>query len=129
MRLMRGAAPATFEGTYYQLRDCDALPKRAAGRPPIVLGGGGEKRTLKLVAKYAAEWSAPGLTPEAFRRKLGVLAEQCASVCRDPATVRHSMLSMGPIGATQVDIEVPRNYRLSARHLRRGCRSRNTARR
>ena len=102
---MWGPGPANFEGTYYQLRDCDALPKPAEGRPPIVLGGGGEKRTLQLVAKYAAEWSAPGLTPEAFRRKLGVLAEHCASVGRDPATVRHSMLSMGPVGATQADIE------------------------
>ena len=102
---MWGPGPANFEGTYYQLRDCDALPKPAEGRPPIVLGGGGEKRTLQLAAKYAAEWSAPGLTPEAFRRKLGVLAEHCASVGRDPATVRHSMLSMGPVGATQADIE------------------------
>lgn len=105
MRAMWGPGPASFAGRYYQLEGVDALPKPAAGRPPIMIGGGGEQRTLGLAAKYAAEWSAPGLMPEAFKRKLEILAGHCDRVGRDPATIRHSMLSMGPIGATQEAIE------------------------
>jgi F420-dependent oxidoreductase-like protein len=105
MRAMWAPGPASFQGQYYRLRDAEALPKPGAGRPPILIGGGGEQRTLRLAAKYAQEWSGPGLAPAEFRRKLDVLAGHCEQVGRDPATIRHSMLSMGPIGATEADID------------------------
>lgn len=105
MQAMWGPGPASFNGTYYRLQEADTLPKPAPGRPPILIGGGGERRTLALAAKYAHEWSGPGLAPAEFKRKLDVLAEHCGREGRDPSTIRHSMLSMGPIGATQADID------------------------
>ena len=105
MRAMWGEGPASFAGRYYQLTDAQTLPKPAAGRPPILIGGTGEKRTLLAVAKYAAEWNSVDLTPEAFRHKNEVLAAHCAAVGRDPADVRRSMTTIGFVGATDADVE------------------------
>ena len=105
MRAMWGEGPATFEGDYYRLREADALPKPAAGRPPVLIGGTGEKRTLRLVAQYADEWNSVDLTPDAFRHKNEVLAAHCADVGRDPATVRRSMTTIGFVGATDAEVE------------------------
>ena len=105
MKLMWSEGPATFTGRYYHLDGANSLPKPVAGRPPILIGGGGERRTLRLVAEYAGEWNAPSLTPESFRRKREVLDGHCQAVGRDPSTIRRSMLSLGPIGATQVEVD------------------------
>ncbi len=105
MKLLWADGPAKFSGQFYQLDGADALPKPSAGRPPIVIGGGGERRTLRLVAKYANEWNAPMLAPDAYRAKRAVLAKHCAAVDRDPATIWYSMLSVGPIGGTPSEID------------------------
>ena len=54
----------SFSGRYYQLRDVNCLPKPAAGRPDLLIGGAGERRTLRLVAEHANEWNAVNLGPE-----------------------------------------------------------------
>jgi len=105
MRAMWGKGPASFSGRYYRLDGVDTQPKPAAGRPWIVIGGGGEKRTLKLAAQYAAEWSGSTLPPADLRHKLDVLAAHCDAAGRDPATVYRSVLSMGPIGAAEKEID------------------------
>ena len=106
MKLLWADGPAKFSGKFYQLDGADALPKPSAGRPPIVIGGGGERRTLNLVAKYANEWNAPTLSPDAYRAKRSVLAKHCEAVDRDPATIWDSMVSVGPIGATLAEIDI-----------------------
>ncbi len=74
--------PATYEGEYYQIRDAYLSPKPAP-LPPIMVGGGGERKTLRIVAKHA-DWCNPGGgTPEAFRHKLDVLRGHCAEVGTD----------------------------------------------
>src|SRR2546423_1713132 len=60
-------------------------------RPPIVIGGGGEKRTLRIAARYADQWNAPGATPEVLRHKIDVLHGHCADVGRDPAEIEISV--------------------------------------
>lgn len=105
MKLMWADAPASFSGRYYQLDGANSLPKPAAGRPPIVIGGSGERRTLRLVASYADEWNSGGLTLGDYQRKLGILDDHCAVVGRDPASIRHSKISLGPIGATQAEVD------------------------
>lgn len=91
---------ATFEGKYYQLAGANLLPKPAAGRPPILIGGGGEKRTLKLVAQYAAEWNSVNATPEVYAHKIEVLTQHCEKIGRDPKTIRKSMMNFGMMGPT-----------------------------
>ena len=105
MKAMWGEGPASFDGDYYTLDEVDSLPKPAAGRPPVLIGGAGEKRTLRLVAQYADEWNSVDLTPDALRHKNEVLAAHCADVGRDPATIRRSMTTIGFVGATDEEVE------------------------
>ena len=105
MRAMWGEGPTSFEGDYYRLDQVQTLPKPAAGRPPVLIGGAGEKRTLRLVAQYADEWNSVDLAPDAFRHKNEVLAAHCAGVGRDPATIRRSMTTIGFVGATDEEVE------------------------
>jgi alkanesulfonate monooxygenase SsuD/methylene tetrahydromethanopterin reductase-like flavin-dependent oxidoreductase (luciferase family) len=105
MRALWSGGPVTHQGRYYRLEGADCRPRPAPTRPRVLIGGGGERRTLALVAKHAGEWSAPGLSPGQLRHKRAVLAGHCSAIGRDPAEIRISMLSMGPIGATQADID------------------------
>ncbi|MGF6886840.1 F420-dependent oxidoreductase-like protein [Nocardia sp. GAS34] len=81
-----------FDGKYYQLKAARNEPKGPQRpHPPIVIGGGGEKRTLRITARYAQHWNFPGGTPEEFARKRDVLAAHCADIGRDPAEITHSV--------------------------------------
>jgi F420-dependent oxidoreductase-like protein len=78
----------TFNGKYYQLKDARNEPKGPQRpHPPIVIGGGGEQRTLRTAAKYAQHWNFTGGTPEAFAHKREVLLQHCADVGRDPKEI------------------------------------------
>lgn len=96
---------ASFEGKYYQLNGANLLPKPASGRPPILIGGGGEKRTLKLVAQYAAEWNSVNATPEVYAHKIEVLTQHCEKIGRDPKSIRKSMMNFGMMGPTKAHME------------------------
>ena len=80
---------SSFDGTYYQLRDAPLSPKPVQQPLPLLVGGGGERRTLRIAARYADEWNCWG-TPEILAHKVGVLEQHCADVGRDPATIRRS---------------------------------------
>ncbi|HUI27678.1 MAG TPA: TIGR03560 family F420-dependent LLM class oxidoreductase [Candidatus Kryptonia bacterium] len=85
--------PATFEGKHYRITDavCEPVPLQQP-RPPITIGGGGEKLLLRAVARHADVWNYfPGPLPE-YERKLNVLREHCQRLGRDPATMQQSLL-------------------------------------
>ena len=105
MQAMWGEGPASFEGRYYRLDEADSLPKPAAGRPTVLIAGGGEKRTLPLVAKYAHEWNSVDLPPDVYRHKCELLAGYCDEIGRDPGEIRHTMMTMGLIGTTPAELE------------------------
>lgn len=105
MRAMWSDGPANFDGRFYQLKDATSLPKPAAGRPPIMIGGGGERRTLRIVAEHADEWNAVSLTVDQYRHKTEVLEKHCQDVGRDPATIRRSVDIFAIIGPSQSIIE------------------------
>lgn len=78
----------SFDGRYYQLKDARNEPKGPQRpHPPICIGGSGEKRTLRITAKYAQHWNFAGGSPEEFARKRDVLAAHCADIGRDPAEI------------------------------------------
>jgi F420-dependent oxidoreductase-like protein len=77
----------TFKGKYYAVTEAPLAPKPLQAHLPILIGGGGEQRTLRTVARYADEWNSGG-PPEVYRQKLQVLAEHCEKAGRDPRTVR-----------------------------------------
>jgi probable F420-dependent oxidoreductase len=64
-------------------------PPPVRGRLPILVGGGGVKRTLRLVARHADIWHAFG-SPDVFREKNAILDEHCAAEGRDPAAIERS---------------------------------------
>ena len=90
--------PSDYHGRYYQLNGADCQPIPEAGRPPILIGGAGERRTIPLAARYAAEWNCVALTPEAYSQKRDVLARACEAVDRDPDEIEHSMMMFHAVG-------------------------------
>jgi F420-dependent oxidoreductase-like protein len=82
LRLLLDEPVATFAGKYYSLTDAVAEPKPVQKRLPLLIGGGGEQKTLRTVAKYADYWHGHG-PPDVIRHKLEVLAAHCADVGRD----------------------------------------------
>ena len=83
----------TFTGSYYQLVDALLIPKPVQQpRPPICIGGQGEQRTLRAVARWADHWNAPALDAETFARKLEVLHRHCADIGRDLSSITVSNL-------------------------------------
>ena len=80
-----------FQGKHYRLRAARCEPKPVQRpHPPICIGGNGEKRTLRAVARYAQHWNSPWTTPEELAHKREVLAGHCAQIDRDPSEIMTS---------------------------------------
>ena len=79
----------TFEGEHYRLRDAPCEPKPVQAALPLLVGGGGEKRTMRIAARYADEWNVWGL-PDVLARKGEVLERHCGDVGRDPGEIARS---------------------------------------
>lgn len=81
----------TFQGRYYRLDQPPYNPPNVQQpHPPILVGGGGERRTLRTAAKYADAANVMG-TPEEVRHKWEVLERHCREVGRDPAAIRRTI--------------------------------------
>ena len=110
LRLLLDEPVASFTGKHYVLTDAVAEPKPVQKRLPILIGGGGEQKTLRTVAKYADYWHGHG-TPEVIRHKLDVLARHCADVGRDvteitPLTsVRPDLVLRDTVGDVEAQLE------------------------
>ncbi len=90
---------ANYQGKYYSLKDAVCEPKpRQKPHPPIIVGGGGEKYTLKVAAKYADRFDW-GFLPsiEAYRRKLSILHRNCETIGRDFHQIEQSCWPSGQI--------------------------------
>jgi F420-dependent oxidoreductase-like protein len=79
----------SFEGRYYQVRNAPLAPKPVQARLPVLVGGGGEKVTMRIAARFADEWNIWG-TPETLLRKVKVLDAHCEEAGRDPAEIKRS---------------------------------------
>jgi alkanesulfonate monooxygenase SsuD/methylene tetrahydromethanopterin reductase-like flavin-dependent oxidoreductase (luciferase family) len=87
--LLRGEAVTTAPGGHYnfaQLRHAP-LPWNGPGRLPILIGGGGERRTIPIAARFADIWHHRG-SVDHLARKVDILVAACAAVGRDPATIQ-----------------------------------------
>jgi len=90
-----------FEGNHYTVRNMPIVPGPAQRpRPPIVVGGVGEKYTLPLVARYADVWNVPTYALGELDHKLSVLRTHCDAIGRDPASI---MLSIEAVMALAPD--------------------------
>jgi F420-dependent oxidoreductase-like protein len=94
----------TFEGTHYRLTNARCEPKPIQRpHPPLCIGGGGERRTLRAVARYAQHWNFPGGGVGVFEQKREVLAAHCADIGRDAAEITTSthlrLPTLGDLGS------------------------------
>jgi len=80
----------THAGEWFSAVDARNDPPPVQERLPIVIGGSGEKRTLRIVAQYADIWNADQDDPESFRRRNGILDEHCRAVGRDPGSIERT---------------------------------------
>lgn len=99
-RQMWSGDDGPYTGTHYRLNEtiCEPQPIR---RPPILIGGDGEKKTLRLVAQYADVWNSMSNDVGELEHKIEVLNRHCEAVGRDPGEVRKT--SGGLAGADPFD--------------------------
>ncbi len=96
-QLIRSEEPVDFKGRYYQL-DQARLSPASHGKPiPIMVGGTGEKRTLRTLARYGDimnldGWAGGGMALEYYRHKASVLEKHCEAADRDPAEIKRTLL-------------------------------------
>ena len=92
IRSLRSEPRTDFDGARYSLVDAPLEPK-PVGKLPILIGGGGEKKTLRMVAQYADEWNVWS-DPEIMAAKSAVLDRHCDAVGRDPKEIERSAVAL-----------------------------------
>ena len=84
---------ATFTGEFYAVREARNSPRPVRGTVPVLVAGGGERRTLDLVARYGDACNVFAGDPAMVRHKFGVLDGHCARVGRDPAEITRTVFA------------------------------------
>jgi alkanesulfonate monooxygenase SsuD/methylene tetrahydromethanopterin reductase-like flavin-dependent oxidoreductase (luciferase family) len=111
VRGMFAAERSTFEGRHYRVVDAINVPRPIqAGGPRILVGGGGEQRTLRIAARHAdlTHWFPLGM--DALRRKSDLLDGYCEAIGRDPAAIERTMATPVVVGATAAEAEALREW-------------------
>ena len=104
VKALWGDGPASFEGKHFRLREAICYPKPVQRPLPVLVGGSGERRTLRIVAEHADEWNGVGVDLDGYRQKREVLERHCAEVGRDPSTIRHSQMTGFLIGGDEASL-------------------------
>jgi alkanesulfonate monooxygenase len=95
----------SFDGTHYQLKDSPALPKPVQQpRPPIIMGGGGPKRTPRLAATYADEFNLPFSSLDDTEAQFGRVRAACEAQGRDPSSLGLSAAQVVCCGADEGEV-------------------------
>jgi len=104
MKALWSGTPASFAGRYYQLAEavCEPIPRP---QPILMIGGDGEKLTLRAVAEYADWWNSVMRPTDVLRHKLSVLEDHCRAVGRDPATLRKTITQTVYLARSKAEAE------------------------
>jgi alkanesulfonate monooxygenase SsuD/methylene tetrahydromethanopterin reductase-like flavin-dependent oxidoreductase (luciferase family) len=100
--LWRGT-PVTLEQPYVALHEAQSFPLPTGAR--LIVGGRGERRTMRVAAELADEWNVTRVTVDEYPRKLEVLAGHCRAVGRDPATIQLSLMAPIVVGRTRAEVQ------------------------
>jgi F420-dependent oxidoreductase-like protein len=92
-RAMFETEQTTFAGKFYTAKDAYNSPRPVRGSIPVLVGGGGEKRTLDLVARYGDACNVVAGSPADVRHKFDVLAAHCERIGRDPAEIAKTLFA------------------------------------
>jgi F420-dependent oxidoreductase-like protein len=107
---------ANFDGRFYSLNKATLEPKPVQKPLPLMIGGGGEKVTLKITAKYADEWNVWG-DPNILQHKMSVLDAHCATVGRDPKNIQRSAVALLFMSDDAGYLEKMRNAGIAQPHI------------
>jgi len=94
-----------FDGEHFQLINSPALPKPVQSPVPIIIGGGGPKRTPALAARYASEFNLPFSSQSAFVQQCDRVKAACDDIGRDPNSLVYSTALIVCVGKTDADIK------------------------
>jgi len=89
LRSLLSERRTTFDGAYYQLHDAPNQPAPVNANLPLLIGGAGERRTMRIAAQHADHWNCWS-TPDLLAQKMTVLRAHCEAVGRDPADIHVS---------------------------------------
>ncbi len=106
----------SFEGRFYVLEEAPMAPKPVQARLPLLIGGSGEKVTLRIAARWADEWNTWG-TPDVLAAKGAVLDRHCAAIGRDPSTIHRSAQVVVNLDGTGTPFSRPPSVEVSAGEL------------
>jgi len=95
----------SFEGAHYRLTDAPALPKPLQPRLPVIVGGGGPKRTPDLAARFASEFNIGFRSEQESAEKFDGVRAACERVGRDPASLKLSVALPTLAGASASDLD------------------------
>jgi F420-dependent oxidoreductase-like protein len=105
VKLLWSGETVNFDGQYYQLRNAQMRPTPSRpGGVPLMIGGGGEKRTLRLVARYADEWNVTSMPVDEYPAKVEVLRRHCREVGRDFDSIQRSWMVGHIIGRDESEL-------------------------
>jgi alkanesulfonate monooxygenase SsuD/methylene tetrahydromethanopterin reductase-like flavin-dependent oxidoreductase (luciferase family) len=93
-----------FDGRYYNVKGARCYP-RSTTPPTIMIGGGGEKKTLKVVAGYADWWNIPAIPIKTLQHKIEVLKGHCSSIGRDFKEIRKTLEGFVAIAETKEEAD------------------------
>ena len=96
---------ASYEGRQFSVKNAPGHPKPAQRpRPPIIVGGGGPKRTPRLAAQYAAEYNSFGAKLDVFAERRQRVVDACVKQGRDPDTLVYSSMCPTIVGKDEADL-------------------------
>ncbi len=105
IKLLFTQARASFQGKYYAVEEAVNNPKPVQKpHPPILIGGAGEKRLLRVVAEHADIWNCPNNVAPELEHKLDVLKRHCDAIGRDPQTIEVSEQCVVVLGRDEQDL-------------------------
>ena len=102
IRALWGGAPVTLEQPYAPLHEAQSFPLPAGAR--LIVGGRGERRTMRVAAEFADEWNVTRVTFDEYPRKREILSGHCRAVGRDPSTIGLSLMVPIVIGRTRAEV-------------------------
>ncbi len=112
--LLRQDEPLNFDGEYYRLHDAVLLPRpERPGGPPILIGGGGPRRSLPMAARYADEWNAVYKNPAQYAELNGILDDLLVAEGREPGSVKRSLMTGIFFGRDEAEVA----HKLAGRKL------------
>ncbi len=106
IKLLWTGKPVTYSGEQFRLDEAQMrpVPTRSSG-VPLMIGGSGEKRTLRMVARFANEWNTTASSLDVYRHKVEVLEQHCYDVGRDGSQIARSMMVGHIIGSDEAELK------------------------